>query len=1674
MLDKKIIKLLKNRGIYFSQKQASVGKLAVLFPGHGSQYPNMLKNLIADFPHVKKIFEMSDSLLYELEHIKLTDSIFYSSPQEKEIVERKMKDPIIMQTSIYTCNYVLYSLLLEHVKEYSDFRVDYLCGHSLGEISALVAGDSISFSDGFHIVYYRAKALSAIDPNKRGGMIAISLDKDDLELNRILNRIDDYCVLAIQNAPKQSIVSGTESALNQIKKMCEEKGINSTILAASHAFHSNLLEGAVGYYKEKIASFNFKVPKIPIYSNIINRVYTQELFYDKKIPSILSSQLITPFYFQDNIMKLHKDLMVSKFLELGGKNILTNLIDKILLNEDVEIISFNSEKINDTLAFNMGIANMNASGIFYSQSRKGIYMGKNDLLEEEIKHIVYSYTGYPKEIIKITDNSFKEELAINNKVFEKIIDKFSEKYGISRQELSQNSQLSLRDIKLLCDGDINVETDDISDSHLFDPDLNKEQSISTNITRDIGIEEIIQEAKKIIENYTGYPVDLLEEDLELEADLGIDSVKQTEIFGKIREKYNYELPENFQVKELNTIGKIANYTFSRIEEQQTETENTPIMASRNSDSLETIIENIKVIISEYTGYPTDLLVQDLELEADLGIDSVKQAEVFGKIIERYNLESSESFRAKNVNTIEKIALYTQSCQITNQVERINVESSDTNNLISENEIMSEVQSIISTYTGYPLELIQPELELEADLGIDSVKQAEIFSKIREKYKYELPESFQIKEFNTLQKIVLFIKEQLVLSKENVYEMTKDIQKHKSVNNEGTLRELFKADYEHSDCKRFISIPIMCDYVYNPDWEFSFMNKKVIIIEDQIDGEITAKLVNRIHRIAGDICVLGKHKYENSFSLFTDFSDTSSIDDVMKKSISYFDNEVDIIINLYGLSNRGEMDSMSYKEWDQEVQAIYNTLFYSSKNAYPYLEAEPKERGYFAATNIGGIFGIEKNSIVNPLGAITTGFMKALEKELRPLNCKVIDFTDVDDKEQIAELLIQNFKLRENFVEIGYSRNYRKTIAVIPKELNDNVEISQLAISDKDVIFVSGGGRGIISKCVEELSMIINPTIIVTGRTMLPNGDEKWLHMSDDELENYKKEYMLEVIREQKVKTPLEAMEAFEKLVHAKDLYHEFNSKRNSGYKIYYMQCNIRDYEQVKYTIQKVVEKFGSITGIVNGAGLPSFGKVDSKPVMQSLEVVRVKADGLYNLYHTCDLKYLKFMVSMGSISGRFGMDGQVDYSAGADVIVKLSNKIKEKYPHIKCFVLGWTAWDEVGMASNAEVKRVQEERGLGYIDIKTGIGRFMDELIYGGIDTETLFFSTLGDSNMPLGQLDLLDEQFRSLKKTCDDKGYIYNRIEYPLIDQIKESKKAGFIEGSKVLDKELDIHLKNHLVEGTSVFAGVMHVETACELGTLLCNNEDFKQYKAVEINNFRFHKFIKLFDSRQLTLNIKGQLVLDKEDIKRISVKLYSDFINKYGIVLEKERLHSEGDIIFGMESKPMRKLDYDFEQLQRDSVEIDMNAYYREAAQNITFGESFKCIQYAGFVKKDELFGRVKIDWDTDSFSFIPLVETIISPITIDNAGRFMLLNEFQERGRTVVPTQIEKAVKYRDFIPGEIVYVRTVKVQEEGNEVTYSSEIMDQDHYLIFDIQNMTLTQVGGENESRNIIKSSKLD
>jgi len=300
----------------------------------------------------------------------------------------------------------------------------------------------------------------------------------------------------------------------------------------------------------------------------------------------------------------------------------------------------------------------------------------------------------------------------------------------------------------------------------------------------------------LVAEKTGYPVDMLDLDLDLEADLGVDTVKQAEVFATIREAYNIPRDENRKLRDYPTLAHVIRFVYEKRPDlaagpavaKEVVPEATPkatVVSGKTAATAtpsqvvtgEPVKERILALVVEKTGYPKDMVDLDLDLEADLGVDTVKQAEMFAAIREIYNIPRDENRKLRDYPTLAHVirfvyekrpdlaagpAVAKEEVQPPTAAPTAIAEkpapAATSSQVVADEPVKERILTLVVEKTGYPKDMLDLDLDLEADLGVDTVKQAEMFAAIREIYNIPRDENRKLRDYPTLAHVIRFVYE----------------------------------------------------------------------------------------------------------------------------------------------------------------------------------------------------------------------------------------------------------------------------------------------------------------------------------------------------------------------------------------------------------------------------------------------------------------------------------------------------------------------------------------------------------------------------------------------------------------------------------------------------------------------------------------------------------------------------------------------------------------------------------------------------------------------------------------------------------------------------------------------------------------------------------------------------
>ena len=287
-------------------------RIAFVFPGQGSQYVGMGRDLWERYPVVRSLFEEASEVLgFDLA------SLCFEGPEEKLRLTENT------QPAIFTVSVAAWRVLREEM----ELEPYLVAGHSLGEYTALVASGALSFGEGVHLVRMRGKFMQEAVPVGEGGMAAV-IGLERSRVKELCERAADKEVLvpANFNSPDQIVISGHLSAVNRAIPMAKEMGAKRAVkLEVSAPFHSPLMESAGRRLAEELEKVEVKDLKVPVITNVEAEPNSEP----SRVKELLVRQVSSPVLWEDSVRKMVQ-MGTEAFVEIGPKRVLCGLLRKIV------------------------------------------------------------------------------------------------------------------------------------------------------------------------------------------------------------------------------------------------------------------------------------------------------------------------------------------------------------------------------------------------------------------------------------------------------------------------------------------------------------------------------------------------------------------------------------------------------------------------------------------------------------------------------------------------------------------------------------------------------------------------------------------------------------------------------------------------------------------------------------------------------------------------------------------------------------------------------------------------------------------------------------------------------------------------------------------------------------------------------------------------------------------------------------------------------------------------------------------------------------------------------------------------------------------------------------------------------------------------------------------------
>jgi acyl transferase domain-containing protein/acyl carrier protein len=1446
------------------------GQLALLFPGQGSQYVGMFRELACQFPAMQAALALADSLTPE-DGVALSRRVYPPPPFSES--DRALQGAVLRDTRHAQPALGALCLGLVRLLEHFGVRADLAAGHSFGELSALCAGGRFDDATFMSLAFRRGELMARCAGEADAGAMLAAL----APLNELLALIEQHrldVVVANKNAPRQHVLSGARADIERCGELLRMRGIATHPLAVSAAFHSRLVAGASDEFGRILESLTPGAVSIPVFANSTAEPYPAEA---ARLRELLAAQLVRPVEFVAQIEAMYR-AGTRTFLEVGPDAKLTGIVRAILADRPclclaVDASRGSSGNIHDLACALASLAARGyavdlarwdeaAGGPRVHEKRAGLTvticganarpqarigtgptavcrlapagLATSEDARERARHPRFSpapgsdlasnarphsqkdaefdVTMYPPE--RATRHSFNGHLAggafsasesrpkagsqgesvppagpmpertfltqelrnarENLAALQRIAEQTAELHRQFLEGQARNQQSLLKLIEeeqrasraLVQLGAIEALPEEggapaaytqgqsqpqnparsqpaRGDMLGFDeparplsqaahngacgarvgqagvlpadhaPAPAGENTAGHRRDAALAVGDIVIE---LVAEKTGYPAEVLGLDMQLDADLGIDSIKRVEIFSALQERLpgmRSISPE--QLGSIPTLRAIAETISSCGPEADSESAPAQEPARSSEAPQDRVAELLRHVVAEKTGYPVEMLELDMKLDTDLGIDSIKRVEIFSALQEK--LPEMPALGPEPIGTFSTLR------EIASFVSRRGPSPPDrpcsSAALAREpatERIAQILLGVVSEKTGYPAEMLELDMKLDADLGIDSIKRVEILSALQDgPAGVQTVPAERLTAAGTLREIVNL----LALDPGRDLESRAaraggepDRSAETASGSRLVANGISAAERNgHSAVRGGALDGVMASAAMGDERR----EPERAGVESNTTGEIRAAVSQGalLCGLAPRAVVLDALESRPDVRLrpggaiwITD--DGSPVATALHATLTargYQPRLVaiehpppagDLLAGLIIVAPRVRPGASFVASAFGVLRSAGAALERSGQQVGASLLTVARLDGRF------GVHGLAPDSDVS--SAALAGMAKSAAREWVSVHCKAIDLDAAFEPAELAAQLIVEELVKDGPSEVGLRREGRIALDLAPAPIVEFSNGARSLLDEGDAVVISGGARGITAEVAVALAEAFHPRLVLLGRTPAPSCEEPWSDALPPEPE------LIRALSQRAGRTlsPRELTRAARAVSAQHEVRRNLARIEAAGATVAYHAVDVRDGAAVRSILGRVQEESGVVRGLIHGAGALADRRITEQTDVEFERVYDTKMKGIEHLYAALDPQKLAFLALFSSSSARFGRAGQGAYAAANEALNKWAQRQAALLPRCRVVSFNWGPWHG-GMVTDS-LKSLFEKEGLGLIPPRKGAAFMIDVL----------------------------------------------------------------------------------------------------------------------------------------------------------------------------------------------------------------------------------------------------------------------------------------------------------------------------------------------------------------------------
>ena len=1183
-------------GVYHGTGAAFDGKLAVLFSGQGSQYTNMIRELALHLPVLSETLMEADELLSKRfaerfgENMRLSRFIFprgVYGEQDRAAATKALTGTDVAQPALGAVDAGLWKLMRN-----LGLEPDMLGGHSYGEFVALFAGGYIDF--GALMSLSEARGRFIVDAVKGAGaelgtMAAVQASREDVE--KTISKINDV-IVANHNGPKQSIISGATAAVQEAVTRFTKAGINAREIPVAAAFHSRFVKPAQKALAELIekAAWQENGSGIPVYSNTTGEQHAKDI---RQVKQVMIDHLVKPIEFLTQIEAMYRD-GARVFLELGPKNVLTGLISRIL---------------GEARPHNAIAIDGNGGGI------TGMLKAFGQLL----------CAGVKLNVIKL----FEGRQCIDGDPAD--LNQMQRELPVPKHAWMLNGSGALRYAEPV--KQIGVRMDAPNTSSTGAPQEKAHQRM------------IPQTASKAADR--SVPI-----------------------------KHRKDEPQMRRRRQIPKNGE-------------------PSVMAEYFDTMRLFLETQERVMATYMGEVSSRrrpgpwpqrTIQPRVLQEDA-------EPVRGRIPRQTILPPQQDLPAETVAQsplrLEEKAernVQKQRAPLAAQPEKAAAEPAQTDALsrsFDREKVTDMLLAIVEDKTGYPKDMVGLDQNLEADLGIDSIKRVEIVGALLK----ALPPSFKQSldgnrgELNTRTTLNAMVE---LLVETNIDE-----------NATVPFRRTGVGAKTHQPCHSLRHVIESKQESIDESVKNRLEHGHFILTLDRLG--VAQELAELIRARDCTIHIVGREVLEDEKSL-----------NQWCAALRAETEAISGIVHLAQLGSDQIQEDAPPDSWYRQLQLNEKSFFILLHNLSDMLKAESH---ILSASALGGFFSRKAGEVLGlSLQGGSVGLIKSLHQERPGLRVKAVDVDPNQKPDAIALDLLRELEVVGGRQEVGYPDGKRTIFQTVPAPVDARESLSQK--THNMVLLAIGGAKGVTAEVLREFALPGN-TLLLTGRSPLSDTEPELLR-SFTNTEALRQHFVSEVRKGRLKMTPAKIRDEVRSILSAREMHSNIEDFRQRGASVYYFAVNVTDDEAMRRLLENIYKQYGTLDGVVHGAGVIEDKLLADKNSDSWSRVVETKVIGLLLLQKYLRPESLKFFTVFSSVAGRYGNGGQTDYATANELMNRMCCQLSRKWGNkvsVKAFCWGPWGTTKFGTGMVTEFTEAKfAEKGVKLVGAENGRRLFKEEL----------------------------------------------------------------------------------------------------------------------------------------------------------------------------------------------------------------------------------------------------------------------------------------------------------------------------------------------------------------------------